>query len=80
MSVQALSAGCELLLSVPAEDEDAKFRCLVAVGTLAASSAECKTLANDLGLNDVATALAVSATGRVRDAAADLKAVLSTTP
>lgn len=77
VAAQSISAGSELLLSAPAEDEDSRFRCLVALGTFAAASDEYKSLAADLGLGDVAAALAVGDAGRVRDAAADLKAVLS---
>ena len=75
--MQAISAGSELVLSAPEEDEDSRFRCLLALGTLAAASVDSKALAVDLGLADVATTLAVSGAGKVRDAATDLKTVLS---
>jgi hypothetical protein len=50
VAAQAISAGSELLLSAPVEDVDSRFRCLLALGTLAAASAESKSLAADLGL------------------------------
>ena len=77
LAVQAISAGSELLLSAPEDDEDSRFRCLLALGTLATASSESKSLAVDLGLGDVAATLAVSNPGKVRDAANDLKTVLS---
>ena len=76
---RAVSVGAELLLSCPSEDEDARFRTLVALAQIAADGgAECKSLAKDLGLGDVAEALRVSGgSERVRDAAGDLKLAMS---
>ena len=54
---RAVSVGAELLLSCPAEEDDARFRTLVALAQIAADGgAECKSLAKDLGLRDVAEA------------------------
>ena len=76
---RAVSVGAELLLSCPAEEDDARFRTLVALAQIAADGgAECKSLAKDLGLGDVAEALRVSGgSERVRDAAGDLKLAMS---
>ena len=76
---RAVSAGAELLLSCPADDDDARFRTLVALAQIASDGgAECKSLAKDLGLGDVAEALRVSGgSERVRDAAGDLKLAMS---
>jgi|Transcript_9642 hypothetical protein len=78
-AAQAVSAGSELLLSCPAADDDCRFRALIALGTLVLNgSAECKSLASDLGLADVAEALRVSGgTERTREAAGDLKLAMS---
>ena len=76
VAAQAVSAGSELLLNAPTEDEDAKFRCLIALGTFAEAAGETKTLARDLGLDDVAETMRAQG-GKVADAAADLKTVLS---
>ena len=76
---RAVSVGAELLLSCPADDDDARFRTLVALAQIASDGgAECKSLAKDLGLGDVAEALRVSGgSERVRDAAGDLKLAMS---
>ena len=52
---------------------------MIALGTLVLNgSAECKSLASDLGLADVAEALRVSGgTERTREAAGDLKLAMS---
>jgi len=76
VAAQAVSAGYELLLNAPTEDEDAKFRCLIAIGTFANAAGDTKTLAKDLGLDDVAETMRAEG-GKVADAAADLKTVLS---
>ena len=78
-AAQAVSAGSELLLSCPAGDDACRFRALISLGTLVLNgSAECKSLASDLGLADVAEALRVSGgTERTREAAGDLKLAMS---
>jgi hypothetical protein len=61
VAAQCISAGSELLFDSPPEDEDSRFRCLLALGTLAAAPGtlgkESKGLAGDLGLGDVAAGL-----------------------
>lgn len=71
--------GSQLLYASPAADVDARFRALVALGTAATTAgAEAKKLAIDLGVLDVATALAAAeSAGKVKDAAADVRKALS---
>ena len=75
---QAVSAGAELLLNADAAgaDEDAAFRCLVALATFALASVEVKALERDLGLDDVAKAMKARG-GKVGDAAKDLEKALA---
>ena len=84
---QAAAVGAELLMNATdlaanlENESDASavvFRALVALGTLAAKSAETKSLLRDLGVRELADSLARSRTeGKIAEAAEDVKKALA---